>query len=139
MIITHRSRRVMPQEPIELILLKQWASYVALPIWLTDTAGNLIFYNQAAEPILGLRFDEAGEISAHRLAELFVPSDPDGTPVANDELPIVVALTQRLPSHRVLRIEALDGSVRRIEVTALPLIGQGDRHLGAMSVFWELE
>lgn len=128
----------MAQEPIEMILLKQWASYVATPIWLTDTSGNLIYYNEPAEPILGLRFDEAGEITSDRIAELFVTSDPDGTPIPDDELPIAMALTQWVPSHRLIRIEALDGSPRLIEVTTLPLVGQGGRHLGSMSVFWEL-
>ncbi|RPI21396.1 MAG: hypothetical protein EHM57_06675, partial [Actinobacteria bacterium] len=104
----------MPQEPIEMILLKHWASYVALPIWLTDIAGNLIYYNEPAEPILGRRFDEVGEIPADRLAELFVTSNPDGTPMSSDEVPLVVALTQRVPMHRVVRIAALDGSVRLI-------------------------
>jgi PAS domain-containing protein len=127
----------MRQEPIELILLKHWASYVAVPIWVTDVDGNLIYYNEPAEPILGRRFDVAGEIPADRISQLFFTSDPDGRPVPNSELPLVVALTDHVPSHRVMRIEALDGSTRLIEVTALPIIGQAGRHLGAMATFWE--
>ncbi len=120
-----------------MILLKHWASYVATPIWITDSAGNLTFYNEPAEPILGRRFDEAGEIAADRLAEVFVTSDPDGSPIPSEELPLVVALTQQIPSHRKIRISALDGSFRLIEVTAIPIVGQGGRHLGAMAAFWE--
>lgn len=129
--------RLVPQEPIEMILLKHWASYVETPIWIADDAGNLIFYNRPAEPIVGRRFDEAGEISVDQLAEVFVATAPDGTPLSSEETPLGVALARRIPCHASLRISALDGSSRLIEVTALPIIGQGDRHLGAMATFWE--
>jgi PAS domain-containing protein len=122
-----------------MILLKHWASYVEIPIWLTDTAGNLIYYNEPAEPVLGRRFDEAGEIPADQLAEQFVTTNPDGRPLPSDELPVVAALTRRVPVHRSVRIAALDGTVRVIEVTALPVIGQGGRHLGVLAFFWEPE
>lgn len=127
----------MPQEPIELILLKHWASYVTIPIWLTDPAGNLVYYNEPAESILGRRFDDVGVISAEQLAELFVTSDLDGRPLPSAELPLVVAITDGVPAHRRFRFEALDGSSRVIEVTALPIIGQGGRRLGSMAAFWE--
>jgi hypothetical protein len=38
-----------------------------------------------------------------------------------------------------MRIQGLDGIWRMIEVTAFPIIGQGDRHLGAVAIFWETE
>lgn len=127
----------MRQEPIELILLKHWASYVAVPIWITDASGNLIYYNEPAEPILGLRFDDAGEIPANRISELFSVADPGGEPMSGSELPLALALSDHVPAHSVVRIEALDGSKRIIEVTAIPIVGQGGRHLGAMATFWE--
>lgn len=127
----------MSQQPIEMILLRQWASYVAIPIWLTDQEGNLIFYNEPAEDILGRRFDDAGEILAAYLGEIFVTTDLDGLPVPSEDLPLVVALSQGVPAHAQLRIKAFDGSSRVIDVTAMPVIGQGDRLLGAMAMFWE--
>jgi PAS domain-containing protein len=127
----------MAQEPIEMILLTHWASYVTAPIWITDTAGNLIFYNESAEPILGRSFEEAGEIKAETLAERFETTDLDGEPIPNEDLPLVVALTEQRPSHRSVRIRAFDGSWRVINITAIPITGQGDRHVGAMATFWE--
>ena len=127
------------QEPIELILVKHWASYIALPIFIVDVEGNLVFYNQPAEAILGQTFDEAGQINAADLEQIFVTQDVDGSPLANEELPLVRSLVDRIPAHRSLRIRALDGSWRTIDVTALPVIGQGKRHLGAFAVFWERE
>ncbi len=128
----------MAQHPIELILLKQWATHIAMPVWIMDVEGNLVFYNEPAEGLLGKRFDEAGELHADELADLFVTTGVDGAPIANKELPVVVALTEHHPAHAELRIQTLDGESRQIEVTAIPIEGQGERHLGAFAVFWEV-
>lgn len=127
----------MNQHPIEIILLRQWAEHMAVPIWIMDASGDLVYYNQPAEAILGVRFDEAGVIRADQIAELFQTTDPDGSPVPSEELPVVVALRKQVPHHRPLRVRGLDGSWRRIEVTALPLLAAGDRLLGAVAGFWE--
>jgi PAS domain-containing protein len=127
----------MTQHPIELILLRQWAEHMAIPIWIMDASGDLAYYNEAAEGILGVRFDEAGVIQADRLAELFVTTALDGSPMASEDLPVVVALTKQVPDHRPVRIRAFDGSWRHIEVTAFPLEAQGGRFLGAVACFWE--
>jgi PAS domain-containing protein len=46
----------MPQLEIEMILMRQLASYLAMPIFIVDPVGNLVFYNEPAESILGRRF-----------------------------------------------------------------------------------
>jgi PAS domain-containing protein len=127
----------MAQEPIEMILLKHWASYVMVPIWITDAEGNLVYYNEPAEPILGSRFDDAGEISADRLDELFSTADLEGNPLPSAELPAWVAAKKQVPAHRTLRFQGMDGVSRVIEVTALPVTGQAGRHIGVMVAFWE--
>jgi PAS domain-containing protein len=125
------------QEPIEIILLRQLSSYLMLPIWITDASGNLIYYNEPAEDLLGSRFDEVGEVGADALAEMFVTSHLDGSPLPNAELPLVIALTERHPAHLAMRIKRLDGAPRTIELTALPIMGQGNRFLGTWCAFWE--
>lgn len=120
-----------------MILLRHLASYLAIPAWITDATGNLIYYNEPAEDLLGGRFDEVGEIGSEALDELFVTTDLDGTPIPNAELPLLIALEERHPSHRTFRINRLDGNPRVIELTAIPVVGQGDRFLGALCVFWE--
>ena len=128
----------MAQQPIELILLKQWASHIAIPVWLMDVAGNLVFYNEPAETILGRRFDEAGEIHADALADVFETTGLDGEHVPSEELPVMIALTEHHPAHRRLRITRLDSrEALEIEATAIPVEGQGGSHLGVMAVFWE--
>ncbi len=127
------------QHPIEIILARQWAASMSHPIWITDAAGNLLFYNEAAETILGVRFDEAGEMPAGELDARFETTDLDGLPMSAAELPLLRALTDWVPSHGPVRIRADDQIWRVIEVTAIPLIGEGERRLGAMAMFWELD
>jgi len=127
------------QQPIEMILLRLWASYIAVPMWITDSDGNLVYYNEPAEALVGRRFDEAGEIKAADLATVFVTSDLNDEPLPVTEIPTMVALTDRVPAHRELRFRAFDGSWRNIELSALPIEGQGGRLLGTLSAFWEIE
>ena len=127
------------QHPIEIILARQWASTMSHPIWITDADGNLLFYNVAAEAVLGVRFDEAGEMPAERLDQLFETASLDGSPMAAEDLPLLRALAEWAPAHGPLRIKAHDGVWRAIEVTAIPLIGDGERRLGAMAMFWEFD
>jgi PAS domain-containing protein len=108
-------------EPVEMILLRQWASYLGLPIWIMDGTGSLIFYNEAAEALLGRRFEESGAISVEDLAGL----------------PVSVALMERRPSHRAIVFTGLDGHERRVDVTAFPVTGLAGRMLGAVAMFWE--
>jgi PAS domain-containing protein len=92
----------MPQRPIELILTRQLASYLALPIFLVDPSGTLVFYNEPAEQTLGRRFEETGEMSAAEWSTIFQPTDDAGRPVAPENLPLMVALAERRPAHESL-------------------------------------
>ena len=67
----------MAQKAIELILMRQLASSLAMPIFLVDASGNLLFYNEPAEQLLGSRFDETGEMSMKEWSSLFAPIGED--------------------------------------------------------------
>jgi len=129
----------MAQKEIELILMRQCASHLAMPIWLMGPDGNLLFYNEPAESILGRRFDEAGEMPGKLLSTLFQTTAEDGSPLEAEDLPLNIALREHRPAHLWMRILGLDGVWRRIEVTAFPLEGQEGRHLGAVAIFWEAD
>jgi PAS domain-containing protein len=128
----------MSQREVELILVRQLASYLALPIFLVDPAGNLIYYNEPAEVLLGRRYDETGEMPVEEWGTVFVPRGDDGEPLPPADLPLVRALTNQRPEHGRMVIDGLDGARRTLDVTALPLVGQHGRQLGAMAVFWEV-
>lgn len=125
-------------QDIELILLRQWASYLTMPIFLCDHDGDLLFYNEAAEPLLGRRYDEAGEMPVSELATMFETKREDGSPLKDEELPLVVALRELRPAHDRIRMKGLDNVWRTLEITAFPIEGQGQRHLGAVALFWEV-
>ena len=127
----------MAQHPIEMILLRQWASLIAVPVWITDTDGRLVYYNEPTEEIIGMRFEDAGEMSAERVAEVFVICDLDGSPLDEDDRPLMIALTKQMSAHRRIRFLRADKEWREIAVTAIPIIGEGNRHLGAMVTMWE--
>ena len=81
-----------------MILMKQVASYLAMPIFLVDLDGTLLFYNEPAEVLLGLRYDETGEMPMQEWGTRLHPhrrrwrsrSPPD-------ELPLAVALRRAAP------------------------------------------
>jgi PAS domain-containing protein len=129
---------MMAQKEIEVILTRQLASYLAMPAFIVDPDGTLIFYNEPAEAILGLRFDETGEMPLSEWATVFTPMDKTGTPIAPAALPLAMALGERRPAHGDFYIRGLDLVLRHIEVTAFPLVGQADRNLGAVALFWEV-
>src|SRR6266487_4028435 len=122
----------MSQKEIEMILARQLASCLALPIFLVDPGGALVFYNEPAEAILGRRFEETGEMPASEWSSFFSPTDSAGAPVQPGAMPLTIALEEGRPSHHRFWIRGLDNVSRHIEVTAIPLLGQAQRHLGAM-------
>jgi PAS domain-containing protein len=128
----------MPQQAIEVILIRQLASYLAMPIFLVDPAGDLLFYNKPAEALLGHRYAETGEMPLVEWAQIFQPTSEDGSPLPPEALPLVIAIRQQRAAHLVFQICGLDGVLRKIEVTAFPLEGQGGRCLGAVAIFWEV-
>ncbi len=127
----------MSQQEIEVILSRHLAEYLAMPIFIVNPAGDLIFYNEPAEAILGTRYSETGSMPAQEWATIFHPIDHDGNPIPPEKLPLVIAITKRHPAHKIFWIKGKDGAMREIEVTAVPLVGQADRFLGGMAIFWE--
>ncbi len=128
----------MSQQEIEVILARHLAEYLAMPIFIVEPDGALLFYNEPAEKILGLRYDETGPMPASEWASVFDPMDEQGNPLAPDDLPLMIALMQHQPAHRNFWIRGLDGGMRQIAVTAFPLKVQADRFLGALAIFWEV-
>lgn len=129
----------MSQQEIETILCRHWSSHLQTPVFLVDPVGNLLYYNEPAESILGRRFAETGAMSAADWGIAFRIADENGIPKKPEELPLSIALNDRRPAHERLWLIGLDNSRHYIETTCLPLIGEADRFLGAIAFFWELD
>ena len=129
----------MSQHEIELILTRQFAACLSQAAFLVDPDGNLLFYNEGAEELLGQRFDETGEMPAEKWSTVFRPTDEDGKLIPPENLPLVKATRTRMPAHSRFCINGLDGERRKLAVTAIPLVGQAGRFVGALALFWEAE
>lgn len=127
----------MPQRDIGLILMRQLASGLAVPMLLVDDDGDLLYFNEPAEFLLGQRFDEIGDMPLDRRRRLFAFRDEEGNPLPPDQPPLVVALVERRPVHRRVWMRGFDGVDRAIEVTAFPLLGAGGHLIGGVAMFWE--
>ena len=126
-----------PDTPIELILARQVASYLALPIVLTDADGDLVFYNESAEELLGLRFDNTGPLPLSERVQALALRDESGQALPFDDVPLVRALRLGRPDYRRLMMRGLDGVDRPIEATAFPLTRSDGTLIGAVAIFWE--
>ena len=128
----------MTQQEIEVILVRQLAEYLEMPIFIVGPTGDLLYYNEPAEAILGSRYVETGPMPASEWSTVFKPFDKDGQAIKPGELPLMIALTEQHPAHKSFWIEGLDGALREIELTAFPIMAQAQRFLGAIAIFWEV-
>jgi PAS domain-containing protein len=128
----------MPQQPVELILTRQLASYLAMPVLLVDTKGDILFFNEPAEKIVGRRFDEMGRMAFDEWRSLVSATTEDGEPLGPEDRFVAIAIRRQEPVHRRYWLTGVDGVSRHIEGTAFPLVGQAGRMLGAVAIFWEI-
>jgi len=126
------------QKHLVLILAREFASNLATPMLITDERGTLIFFNEAAEGIVGRTFSETGERSLDEWSERASARTLDSEPIPLERRAAAITLYERRPAHQQLLITALDGSERRIELTAFPLFAHGDEFLGVVLIFWPL-
>jgi PAS domain-containing protein len=124
------------QHPVEIIMARGFTSHLATPAFLVDDAGALIFFNEAAGELLGVRFEEAGAMPAEDWGTRFEPVGADDRPLAPEELPLSIAVAEGRPAHSRMRIRSGSGQHREIEVTAFPVVGHAGQ-AGAVAIFWD--
>jgi PAS domain-containing protein len=127
------------QNEIEVILLRHLASYLSMPVFIADNKGDLIYFNEAAENIIGRQYEEADALSLDGRFQAFRPIDDSGVAIASEYMPLAIALREQRPVHSRFWLHGFDGTRHHIEATAFPLVGQAHRHLGAVALFWEIE
>jgi PAS domain S-box-containing protein len=131
---TNGSKASEPSLP--LILARELAANLATPMFLIDAGGTLVFFNEAAEVMLGKTYGEVGGISANEFGAMLELENVDGSPLRRRDSPAGVAFYQREPAHRTLVATTLDGSRQPFEVTAYPLFGHIEEMHGVLTVFW---
>jgi PAS domain-containing protein len=122
---------------LPLILARELAANLSTPMFLLDAAGMLVFFNEAAELLIGRTFAELGEIPGLEFGDLLHLRDLDDTPMRRRDSPAGIAFFQRRPAHRFVRATGFDGATRDVEATAYPLFGAAGHLHGVVTVFWQ--
>ena len=125
------------QKHLALIIARELASQIATATFISDAEGNLVFYNEAAEAILGRTFAEAGTMPAEGWASEFLLEDVDGTPLPLERMPAGIALLEQRPAHGKLWMTGLDGERKLLAVTAVPLFASATEFVGMIALFWQ--
>ena len=127
----------MPQRPVEMILARQLAMSLSTAVFIVDPQGRLLFFNEAAERLLGLRFDDADVSELEARMHALSPRDEGGRPIPPPQMPGLAAMRERVPVHSRLWLRGHDGEDRFVEASAFPIEGGEGRTLGGMVMFWE--
>ena len=120
---------------LPLILARELASNLATPTFIVDGLGMLVFFDEAAELLIGKSVAELGEISGNDFGALIDLHDESGEPLSTRESPAGLAFYERRPAHRLVSV-LFKGERRLVEATAYPLCGAADELHGVVTVFW---
>ncbi|MBI3748054.1 MAG: PAS domain-containing protein [Chloroflexi bacterium] len=129
----------MAPSEVELILARQLADGLAVPVLLVDGRGDTVFFNEPAEVLFGRRFDEVDALPFEARTALLAPRYADGSPLTIEQLPGMRAMRERRPAHVAFHMHGLDGVLRPVEATAIPLESARGHVLGAFVVLWAQE
>jgi PAS domain-containing protein len=124
------------QKQLVLILAREFASNLSTPALIADARGYLVFYNEAAEAVVGKPCSEAGEMPLDEWAAAFEPRTVASEPLPSERRPAWVAFDEQRASHLRYLVTSADGIEREIEVTAFPLFALRDEFVGIVVLFW---
>ena len=128
----------MVRQDVEMVLSRHLASHLRLPIFIVNLKGDLLYFNEYAERILGCRFEDTVLMSEEDWSKVFRFEDEDKIPLKPEEVPLSTALVRRCSINRRLWLHGMDGFDRHIETICFPLISKADRVVGGIALFWEL-
>ena len=124
------------QKHLVLILAREFASNLSTPALIADARGRLLFYNEAAEAIVGQRFAEVAETPLDDWLATFNLRTLESEPLPAERRPTRIALDEQRIAYLQLRVTSVDGIDREVEVTAFPLFAHTDDFVGIVALFW---
>ena len=105
-LLAERGRR---QQNSSSILARSLAAQLATAVFLVDAEGTVIYFNEAAERLLGQRFIEGAGMAAEEWSTRYRPRDSEGHTVPLESLPLGVTMLKRESAHGILTILGADG------------------------------
>jgi hypothetical protein len=124
---------------LPLILARELAANLATPMFLLDSAGTLVFYNDAAALLIGKPFGELDTMTGVEFGHVLQLCDLEGAPVRGRETPAGIAYFEQRPGHKTLVATGFDGVRRTVDATAYPLFAAAHEMHGVVTVFWPAE
>ncbi|HEX7256081.1 MAG TPA: PAS domain-containing protein [Gaiellaceae bacterium] len=121
---------------LTLILAREFISNLATPALIADAEARLVFFNEAAETVVGRTFAEVGEQPVDEWAARFEPRTRDAVPLPPEQRPLRISLNEQHPAHSKYVVTSADGVEREISVTAFPLFAHADEFVGVVAIFW---
>ncbi len=122
---------------LALIRAKHLAESVTTSMLLMDAEGTMIFYNEAAEGLLGAPFADLGGVPASEWGERFKVRDRHDMPFPLDAMPGWMQLQGERPTKGHVRLTRLDGTDVFLAMYAFPLFTSQRQFDGALVVMWE--
>lgn len=121
----------MARRSLELILARSLSENLAVPCFVVNAQGAVVWFNEAAERLTGRSAPDTPELSAAELAGVLDAREPDGDPLDPEALPQFEALSRRTPTTKSLQVAGADGTVW-LDTAALPLLTPDGSAVGVL-------
>ena len=131
--------RAPEQRNLTLILARSFASQLATAVFLLDVEGTVIFYNEAAERLIGEPFVEGAGLRMDEWMARRRPLDEEGNEVPVESLPLGMTMLKREPAYGVGRFRRGDGEYQRFANVTFPLFAHTEDFVGVMAMAWHLD
>src|SRR4051812_31311575 len=87
-----------------LILAREFASKLAVPMLIVDDEQRVVFFNEAAEELLGTSFAEATQLDADGWRLLLGAEDMEGNALSHEDWPAARALRAGRAVHTTIAL-----------------------------------
>lgn len=114
-----------------MILARSLSENLAVPCFVVNDAGAIVWFNESAERLIGRMAPDTPELSAAELIETLDARSSDGEPADPKTLPFLQAINERAPSTGSYRVSGADGT-EWVDTAALPLLGATGEVLGVL-------
>src|SRR5438067_3670560 len=100
-------------------------------MFLADADGNLIFYNEAAEGLLGRPFVDNGALSPSDWQQAFDVRDRNDAPFPLESMGSWIQVQHEQPAMGHIKFSGADGTDHLVATCAFPLFTEQQRFEGA--------
>src|SRR5262249_16325013 len=105
---------------------------------IADARGDLVFYNEAADAVVGRRFAETGEMPLDEWSATFEARAAGSKPLPRESRPPWIALNERRAAHLRYLLTSTDGVERDVDLTAVRVLADRDEFVGIVVFIWRV-